>query len=107
MKLNQRNPAVMQYLYDVIRFWIDTFDIDGIRLDAADVLDFDFMKGMRHETAQMKEDFWLMGEVSMAITADGSMTRRFIVSQIMNCIKDFIPVTMITIISRSLIRSDV
>ena len=63
VKLNQRNPEVMQYLFDVIRFWIDTFDIDGIRLDAADVLDFDFMKRMRYETSRMKEDFWLMGEV--------------------------------------------
>ena len=25
-------------------FWVETFDIDGIRLDCADVLDFDFMK---------------------------------------------------------------
>ena len=63
VKLNQRNPAVMQYLYDVIRFWIDTFDIDGIRLDAADVLDFDFMRALRRTAAEVKEDFWLMGEV--------------------------------------------
>ena len=63
VKLNQRNPAVKDYLFDAIRFWIDEFDIDGIRLDAADVLDFDFMKQMRHETEQMKKDFWLMGEV--------------------------------------------
>lgn len=63
VKLNQRNPAVRDYLFDVIRFWVREFDIDGIRLDAADVLDFDFMKQMRHETDQMKEDFWLMGEV--------------------------------------------
>lgn len=63
VKLNQRNPAVKEYLFDVIRFWVNEFNIDGIRLDAADVLDFDFMKQMRHETEQMKEDFWLMGEV--------------------------------------------
>lgn len=63
VKLNQRNPAVKEYLFDVIRFWVQEFDIDGIRLDAADVLDFDFMKQMRHETDRMKQDFWLMGEV--------------------------------------------
>ena len=51
------------YLFDVIRFWIHEFDIDGIRLDCADCLDFDFMKEMRWMTAQEKEDFWLMGEV--------------------------------------------
>ena len=33
------------------------------RLDCANVLDFNFMKELRRETAAMKEDFWLMGEV--------------------------------------------
>lgn len=61
--LNLQNPEVKQYLFDVIRFWIDTFDIDGIRLDCANVLDFQFMKEMRQATSQMKQDFWLMGEV--------------------------------------------
>lgn len=61
--LNLQNPEVKQYLFDVIRFWIDTFDIDGIRLDCANVLDFQFMKELRQATGQMKEDFWLMGEV--------------------------------------------
>ena len=61
--LNLFNPAVRSYLFDVIRFWVDEFDIDGIRLDCANVLDFNFMKEMRQETARMKEDLWLMGEV--------------------------------------------
>ena len=61
--LNLQNPEVKQYLFDVIRYWIDTFEIDGIRLDCANVLDFQFMKDLRRETGQMKEDFWLMGEV--------------------------------------------
>ena len=61
--LNLFNPAVRSYLFDVIRFWVDEFDIDGIRLDCAKVLDFNFIKEMRQETARMKEDFWLMGEV--------------------------------------------
>ena len=61
--LNLQNPEVKQYLFDVIRFWIDTFDIDGIRLDCANVMDFQFMKEMRAATAPMKKDFCLMGEV--------------------------------------------
>lgn len=63
VKLNQRNPAVRDYICDVIRFWVSEFDIDGIRLDAADVLDFDFMKALRHLANEVKPDFWLMGEV--------------------------------------------
>ena len=42
-----QNPAVKDYLLDVVRFWVSEFDIDGIRLDCADVLDFDFMHQLR------------------------------------------------------------
>lgn len=62
-KLNQRNPEVKNYICDVIRFWVSEFDVDGIRLDAADVLDFDFMKELRRTANEVKPEFWLMGEV--------------------------------------------
>lgn len=61
--LNLYDRSVKDYLLDVIRFWIKEFDIDGIRLDCADCLEFEFMKEMRSVTEQEKEDFWLMGEV--------------------------------------------
>ncbi|MCM1258537.1 MAG: alpha-amylase family glycosyl hydrolase [Roseburia sp.] len=63
VKLNQRNPAVKDHICDAIRFWVSEFDVDGIRLDAADVLDFDFMQALRHLANEVKPDFWLMGEV--------------------------------------------
>ena len=63
VKLNQKNPEVVDYICDVIRFWVREFDVDGIRLDAADVLDFDFMKALRKVANQVKPEFWLMGEV--------------------------------------------
>lgn len=63
VKLNQRNPEVRDYICDVIRFWVREFDVDGIRLDAADVLDFDFMKALRATANEVKPEFWLMGEV--------------------------------------------
>lgn len=62
-KLNQNNSEVREYIADVIRFWVKEFDIDGIRLDAADVLDFSYMKMMRSVANEIKTDFWLMGEV--------------------------------------------
>jgi glycosidase len=62
-KLNQHNPAVRDYICDVIRFWVREFDIDGIRLDAADVMDFEYMKVLRQVANEVKPDFWLMGEV--------------------------------------------
>ena len=63
VKLNQRNPEVQNYICDVIRYWVSEFDVDGIRLDAADVLDFDFMRALRRTAEEVKPDFWLMGEV--------------------------------------------
>ena len=63
VKLNQHNPAVKDYICDVVRFWVSEFDIDGIRLDAADVMDFEYMKALRGVANEVKPDFWLMGEV--------------------------------------------
>ena len=62
-KLNQHNPVVRDYICDVIRFWVKEFDVDGIRLDAADVMDFEYMKALRRTANEVKPDFWLMGEV--------------------------------------------
>lgn len=61
--LNLQNAEVKAYLLDVVRFWIDEFEIDGIRLDCANVLDFQFMKELRSLTDTLKPEFWLMGEV--------------------------------------------
>ena len=62
VKLNMWNQEVKNYLFDTVRFWITEFDIDGIRLDAADVLDFGFMRDLRGVCDAAKPDFWLMGD---------------------------------------------
>ena len=63
VRLNLKNPEVRDYLLNAIRFWVSEFDIDGLRLDTADVLDFDFMRSLRALANEVKPDFWLMGEV--------------------------------------------
>lgn len=63
VKLNLRNQQVADYLIDAIRFWVNEFDIDGLRLDVAYCLDKDFIKRLRWETSQMKEEFALIGEL--------------------------------------------
>ena len=63
VKLNQHNPAVRKYLLDVVKYWVSEFDVDGIRLDAADVLDFGFIHELRMLANEIKPEFWLMGEV--------------------------------------------
>ena len=62
-KLNLYDPGVRQYLFDTVRFWVSEFDIDGLRLDAADVLEHGFMRELRSITDSLKDDFWLLGEV--------------------------------------------
>lgn len=54
-KLNVWNPEVKNYLFDVVRFWVSEFDIDGIRLDAADVLDMNFMSELGQVAKQVKK----------------------------------------------------
>lgn len=63
IKLNHGNPEVRQHLLDAVEFWISEFHIDGIRLDAADVLSFGFMAALRRFTDSRKGDFFLLGEV--------------------------------------------
>lgn len=63
VRLNLQNPSVWNHLFEAIQMWIENFNIDGLRLDVADCLDFDFMREMRIFTSRLKPDFWLMGEV--------------------------------------------
>ena len=63
VKLNLRNPEVKQHLFESIRFWVDEFDIDGLRLDVAYCLDNDFVKELRRFCDGLKEDFFLVGEM--------------------------------------------
>ena len=63
VKLNLNNPDVVNYLIESVRGWVDEFDIDGIRLDVAYCLNRNFMKRLRYETDQMKQEFFLVGEM--------------------------------------------
>lgn len=63
VKLNLWNREVVEYLLHAVKFWIDEFDIDGLRLDAADKIIFDFFKELKIFTEKKKDNFWLMGEI--------------------------------------------
>lgn len=63
VKLNLKNPEVCDHLLDAVRYWVDEFDIDGLRLDVAYCLDKDFIKRLRYETSNMKNEFALIGEL--------------------------------------------
>ena len=62
-KLNTNNPRVQEYLLDIIRFWIETFDIDALRFDVGNEVSHSFLKAIRYMTSHMKQDFYLLGEI--------------------------------------------
>lgn len=63
VKFNLANKAVQQYLLEVLKYWIETFDIDGLRIDAAHLMDSLFLKELTAFAKNLKTDFWLLGEV--------------------------------------------
>jgi glycosidase len=63
VKLNTASPAVREHLFAAVRYWIEAFDIDGLRLDAADVLDLGFQRDLAALCRSLRPHFWLMGEV--------------------------------------------
>ena len=63
VKLNLQNPEVRQHLFDAVDVWIERFDVDGLRLDAADRLDPAFRSALAAHCQAMRPGFWLMGEV--------------------------------------------
>jgi glycosidase len=63
VKLNVGNPAVREHLFGAVESWIRDFGIDGLRLDAADVLDLDFQRALAAFCRGLRPDFWLVGEV--------------------------------------------
>jgi glycosidase len=63
VKLNLQNPAVKDHLFQAVAMWIKEFDIDGLRLDAADYMDVAFLRELSGFCKSHRPDFWLMGEV--------------------------------------------
>ena len=63
VKLNLNNPAVVDHILENVTKWVREFDIDGLRLDVAYCLSFDFLKRLRQHANWVKEDFVLIGEL--------------------------------------------
>lgn len=64
VKLNLSNEIVVNHLLEAVEFWINEFDIDGLRLDAADCIDIEFFKKLKKTCKNLKSDFWLYGEIT-------------------------------------------
>ena len=62
VRLDPSNPAYADELFDIVRFWIETFDIDGLFLGAAYRFTLDFLRRLHTFTDKLKPDFFLIGE---------------------------------------------
>ncbi len=63
VKLNLKNPAVVEHLFAAVKKWIQDLDIDGLRLDVAYCLDEGFIRQLRAYTDTLRQDFFLAGEI--------------------------------------------
>lgn len=63
VKLRLENGDLQRYLMDAVRYWVQEWDIDGLRLDVCYSLPPWFMEMLRRTVNELKEDFFLVGEV--------------------------------------------
>lgn len=63
VKLRLENGDLQRYLMDAVRYWVQEWGIDGLRLDVCYSLPPWFMEMLRRTVNELKEDFFLVGEV--------------------------------------------
>jgi len=63
VKLNLTNSEVKRYLRSVVEFWINEFEIDGLRLDVAEIMDKSFLAELAAFCRLQKPGIWLLGEM--------------------------------------------
>jgi len=61
--LNLQHPDVRQHLFDAVRTWFSEYWADGIRFDAVEKLDKEFLREICSVARGANPDCWLMGEV--------------------------------------------
>src|SRR5699024_3605219 len=56
-------PEVKKYLLDVATYWIESFDIDGWRLDVANEVDHAFWREFLKAVKTVKPEAYILGEI--------------------------------------------
>ena len=62
--LNYANSQLREYMIAMLKYWIQTCDVDGFRCDAAAMVPTDFWEQVRAELAKVKPDIMLLAEAS-------------------------------------------
>ena len=62
-KLNTGNPEVVAYFTERCRYWVENWDIDGIRFDVGNEVSHSFLKTLRRFLKAIKPELFLLGEI--------------------------------------------
>jgi glycosidase len=62
--LNYDNPALRRYMIAMLKYWIQSCDVDGFRCDAASMVPTDFWEQVRDELTKIKPDIMMLAEAS-------------------------------------------
>ena len=62
--LNYGNPAVRQYMMTMMKYWVQTCDVDGFRCDVAWNVPTDFWEAARAQLESVKPDIMFLAEAS-------------------------------------------
>lgn len=62
--LDYSNPALRQYMIDVLTYWVKGFGVDGYRCDAAGEVPTDFWEQARRALNQMNPDILMLAEAA-------------------------------------------
>jgi glycosidase len=62
--LNYGNPQLRDYITTMMKYWLQTCDVDGFRCDAAEMVPTDFWESARAQLETVKPDIMLLAEAS-------------------------------------------
>jgi glycosidase len=61
-EFNLENPGLRAYLLDVVKYWVEEFDIDGIRIDNFSFLPRSFVRQLTESLRQVRSRALVIGE---------------------------------------------
>ncbi|MGA2543487.1 MAG: alpha-amylase family glycosyl hydrolase [Verrucomicrobiota bacterium] len=62
--LNYGNPELREYIITMMKYWVQTGDVDGFRCDVASMVPTDFWEAARAQIESVKPDIMLLAEAS-------------------------------------------
>jgi cyclomaltodextrinase len=62
--INYGNPALREYMIAMLKYWVQTCDVDGFRCDTASMVPTDFWEQVSARLKQIKPDILMLAEAS-------------------------------------------